>query len=459
MKFNIDAWRNIVTGARTTKDKKTYSEVVNWEQMDEDTCQSLFSGDEIARKCASLIPTHATREGVTFGMDETADSEEVLKFLDLEYRRLNITDTLREAWISANVFGGACILMVVDDGSRKLSSPLNPEKVKKLKSLRVFNRWEMQIKTEDIVVDMGSPHYGRPLYYYYQPNLGTKDFEMVKIHHTRMLRFDGVALPRRLYVENGYWDDTVYKSLYDAIRNYGTMQDELASMLQDYQTPLYRIHGLAEALTQDEDELVIKRVQIAQLTKSLNRALVLDKEDEFQNISMQLNNVDKVSDMVIQRLVTGMDVPRTVFMGVSPSGLSGTGYSEMMNFYDTVKALQSKVLRNPYEELTELLFGQDEVPVSKPEGLTIIFNTLFQQDRETEEKSRLLQAQVDQAYITAGVLSKEEVTQSRYGTGMYSYETTLDDAAGERVSAQEQKPVSIDPNGRNKKVEGTNQEV
>ena len=141
-------------------------------------------------------------------------------------------------------------------------------------------------------------------------------------------------------------------------------------------------------------------------------------------------------------------------MGVSPSGLSGTGYSEMMNFFDMVRALQQKVLRKPNELITDLLFQQEGAP-SQPEGLTLSFNTLFQQDRETEEKSRLLQAQVDQVYVDKGILSKEEVTQSRFGTGTYSYETILNESLGERVSMNELSQVPTDANGSTKKVEGT----
>ena len=68
------------------------------------------------------------------------------------------------------------------------------------------------------------------------------------------------------------------------------------------------------------------------------------------------------------------------------------------------------------------------------------FNPLFQLDRETEEKSRFFQAQIDEKYINAGVVSKEEITQSRFGTGRYNYDTILDETLGDRISVTEQDP-------------------
>ena len=69
------------------------------------------------------------------------------------------------------------------------------------------------------------------------------------------------------------------------------------------------------------------------------------------------------------------------------------------------------------------------------------FNPLFQLDRETEEKARFLQSQIDEKYISLGVVSKEEVTQSRYGHGRYNYDTILDESLGERLSSAEAAPI------------------
>lgn len=440
--YNADAWMNIMTGLQTTRDKGTYSEIANWTPLTKQTCQAMYATDEAARKCAVLVPTDAVREGISWNMDETEDHETILKYMDEEFRRLDVMEQLREAWIQANVFGGAIALLVVDDGSRKLSSPLKPEKVKEFKSIRIFNRHEVFVEPFDVITDLSSEYYGQPLYYRYTPNLGTDDAKEIKIHHTRVVRFDGNELPRDLYVQNGYWHDTIYKSLHEAIKNYSVVHETIASMVYDFQTPLYKIEGLSEALAQDEDELVVKKVQIAHLTKSINRALVLDAEDQFENISLGVSGISELVDLTIQRLVVGMRVPKTIFLGVSPSGLSGTGYSELINYYDNVKSMQQVKLRKPIELITKLIFEQDGA-MARPENLVFSFNPLFQLDREAEQKARKLQADIDSIYIDKGVVSREEVTQSRFGHGTYNYETVLDETLGERVTAASMSPMAM----------------
>ena len=433
---NLDAWQNIVTGMGSAKDKKTYTEASPWAPLDEYTCENLYTKNSTARKCARLIPNDAIREGVSWNMEETTNNEKIIKYLDSEFRRLKIMSTFNKAWIQANVHGGACALIVVDDGARSLSTPLRPEKVKAVKSLRVFNRRELTINPFDVISDLGSPHYGHPLYYTYNEAIADKGRE-IKIHHTRMIRFDGSELDRKTFIKNGYWHDSIYNHLYDQIMNYGVAHDAVADMVYNFQTPLYKIEGMSEAIDQDEEQLIIKKVQIAHLTKSMNRALVLDKQDEFENTTVQVSGLSELVELLRSDLVVGMDVPKTKYLGESPSGLSGTGYAETISYYDGVKVQQDVKMREPLEFLTDLIFNQDGAE-PKPEGLVMTFNPLFQLDRETEEKSRFFQAQIDEKYINAGVVSKEEITQSRFGTGRYNYDTILDETLGDRISVTEQ---------------------
>jgi phage-related protein (TIGR01555 family) len=124
--------------------------------------------------------------------------------------------------------------------------------------------------------------------------------------------------------------------------------------------------------------------------------------------------------------VAGSDIPHTRLLGNSPSGLGATGLSETLNYYDSVKSMQEVHLRGPIELLVELLF-QQEGSEEKPQDLTFEFNPLFQQDEETAAKSREKQALIDEKYINMGVYDPDEVANSRFGTGRFSYETVLEE--------------------------------
>ena len=199
-------------------------------------------------------------------------------------------------------------------------------------------------------------------------------------------------------------------------------------------------------MAQDEDELIVKKIEMVNLMRSTARAVVLDKEDLFTNVATNVSGGKDLVDLTVQRLVAGIDVPHTRLLGNSPSGLGGTGQSELINYYDNVKAQQGVNLRQPIETIVDLIFEQEDAP-ERPEDLTFEFNPLFQLDQEKELRTRQMQADIDETYINAGVYDTFEVAKSRYGTGRYSYETILD-ATPEKGGTRRQSQTSIDADNK-----------
>ena len=425
--IQADGWYNIITGMGTPRDKTTYNELI-WQQTDRSTAESFYAADEMGGKVAKIIPNDGTREGVTWNMDKNADQETILKFIDSEFTRLNVWPTFSLAWLWARVFGGACVFISVNDGARSLSRPLDWSRVKSINTLTVFDRWELDVTSSDIISDIRDPNFGLPEFYTYQTAnaAGSTDARMIRIHHSRMIRFDGVLLPKQLFEQNNYWHDSIYGALADAITNYSSNHENIANIIADFNQPVYRIEGLTEAIAQDEDELVVKKLQTVDLMRSVARAVVLDKEDEFENVSTNVTGGSDLIELTTQRLVAGSDIPHTRLLGNSPSGLGATGEAELINYYDSVKSEQKLKLTQPIDVITEGIFSQMGAP-PKPDDLSYEFTPLFQQKQEAELKTRNLQAEVDKKYIETGVLNANEVADSRFGTGRYSYETVIED--------------------------------
>ena len=420
-----DGWFNILTGLGTSRDKNTHSEIT-WQRTTRPEAESLFAADEMGNKIARIVPHDGTREGVTWNMDAAIDQEEIVKFIESEFERLGVWSTLAWGWTLGRVYGGALVFLNADDG-RSLDKPLKIERIKTLKSLLVIDRWEVTTTTSEIIDDLASPFFGTPEFYHYNTsNSVVTSADDIKIHHSRILRFDGSLLPTRLYKTNNYWHDSIYGYLSHAIRNYATVNDSVATIISDFNQPVYRIEGLSEAIAQDQDELVFKKLKTVDMMRSTARAIVLDKEDEFQNVATNVAGGRDLVDLTVQRLVAGSDIPHTRLLGNSPSGLGATGEAKLINYYDSVKSMQEFHLRKPLQRLIEILFSQSANPMQKPEDLTFEFNPLFQNDTETEAKARERQALIDEKYITMGVYDAQECADSRFATGRYSYETVLD---------------------------------
>ena len=424
----LDGWSNIITGLGGSKDQNTHS-YVNWTRMNRGVTDSLLASDDIAAKICNMIPYDATREGVTWKIAESdayEDVSEVSKILNEEFERLEVFKKFRQAWSNARASGGACVLLVVDD-SKELWEPLEIKRVRQINALHILDRWDFSISSSDIIDDINSPLYGTPEIYTYFQN-GANSSSSLKIHHSRLIRFDGAHLPINLYKNNNYWHDSIFTKLYRPVRNYSTTHDNAATVTGQLNVPVFKIEGLNEAVSQDEDELVLKKLQLVNQMRSSMNALVLDKEDEFQNLQVALTGAKDLVDVTTRRLIAASDIPHTRLLGEGPSGalVGDQGKSEMIDYYDMVKSRQEDTLRKPIDRMAQIIFNQLLLPIQEPESWTFTFDPLYQQDQKTVLETRKIQADIDSIYMTQGVYDSFEVANSRFGSGEFSYETSLD---------------------------------
>lgn len=462
-KLTLDNWKNVVTGVGITgKDKLTYSEV-EWQRTDRSTAEALFAADDLGGKIASMIPFDGTREGITwnFDGDEATDTNEVIKFLNGQFDDLKVWNKLKWAWTMARVYGGALLFVSVDDGQQDLSQPLNIKAVRSIKSLHVIERWSLNVTSIDIISDINSPHFGTPKYYMYNTtdDAGSTMSEYVKIHHSRVIRFDGNRLPTRLYKKNNYWHDSIYSRLNEALRNYSMSESSIPTIIQELNQLVMKIDGLNEAIQMDEQELVVGKLNFVNLLRSSLRAVVLDGNDEFDFKQVAVAGVKDLMDIPRARLIAASSIPHTRLMGESPgASLGEQGRSQLTDYYDFVAAQQKEVLEEPIKRLLEIMAGQVDKPIDIPPSTTFIFNPLYQDDQKTIIETRQIQANIDKIYGDLGVYDAFEIAENRFGSGEYSYETRL---SMEEREDREFNQAEVDENigEENGKEEGEKEEV
>jgi len=450
-KTQLDGWLNILTGIGSSRDKITYSEV-SWTPTPRQQADSLYAGDDLGGKIASIIPFDGVRAGISWNIQDAATNDEIIPWLDDEFTRLKVWTKLYEAWVWARVFGGSIIVLSVDDGL-ELDQPLDTEKFNKLNTLNVFDRWQWEIRQEDINGDPSSPYYGQPEYYVYVGddvgsygsrfnNIASNGF--YRVHRSRVIRFDGVHLSNRLWKMNQYWHDSIFGKLYEPLRNYTMVHNSVASMLQEFNQPVFKITGLATALQQDQDELVVKKLQQVNLSRSVARAVAIDSEDSFENVEAQTSGIDTLVQKTIDRLTAASHIPHTRLMGESPAGLGGSGRSELTDYYDFIGSQQKIYLYDPLVRLTKMIFSQAESPFEEPVKWSFKFNPLEVPTQKEIKETELIQANIDDIYMRNGVIDSFEVASSRFGSGTYSYETHLEQGPNTPRTAIEE-PINLEP--------------
>jgi phage-related protein (TIGR01555 family) len=430
----MDGWFNVITGLGTLQKDKRLGAEVEYSGLKEKEVEQLYAADDVAASLVDILPEDAVREWIKFEFD-TELGKAIEDYLD----DLKLSENLEVGWKWGRLYGGSAILINIDD-SQDLSLPLDLNRIRQIFSFVPLTRYELKpVKIED---DLTSHNFGKPILYEFNSRrnvISGKGSKNRLIHHTRLIRFDGVQLPLGLHIANQHWGDSVLTRTYNAIRNYNTSNDAVATVLQEFNTGVLKIKNLAEMLAQGENASVQQRFEIISLAKSVCRAIVIDGESEsYDNISASVSGIPDMLRTISQRLVVASRMPHTKILGESPSGLGATGESEIREWYDFVSRQQELILRPKIHKVLQIVFAARQGPSSgkEPETWSFEFSPLWQKSDKELAEIRKMQAETDEIYIRSQVVDPDEVAISRFGSNKYSVDTTIDIEAREAMSSE-----------------------
>jgi phage-related protein (TIGR01555 family) len=458
-----DGWRNILTGLGLhQRDKRLSSGFVS-DLLDEEQLEQLYIGDDMAARIVETVPDEMIRRG--FELRIADDTSGIADAMHAELEELRALEHLRNAMVLARLYGGGAVMLGADD-REDISKPLNMDAVRSCQWLSPWSSREL--KVDSYYSDRRSPLFGEPEVMRVQ-NFGTRSVPTAReatplIHETRLVRFSGIPLPRRMLRTHGRgWGLSVLTRCYGILRDYQQAWDGAALLLQDFAPAIFSMKGLAELVGGDVsgssnlgEQTVLQRVQIADMTRSIARAMLIDTEESFERKTTNVGGLPELLDKFSIRLAAAARIPVTLLMGQAPAGLNATGESDVRWFYDTISAHQERILRPALNRIVQVLFRAKDGPTGgiEPEKWTVHFRPLWEMTDKERAELRLTQAQVDNTYIMAGALLPEEVAISRFGGSEYSTDTKIDLEARQMMadrapvaSAQTVEAAAPAPNG------------
>jgi phage-related protein (TIGR01555 family) len=366
----------------------------------------------------------------------------------------------------ADVFGGALLFLGIDDGIGQnpsgLKKPLNEDNIKSFSFLSVFDRWDVDVYSW--YRDPRHPKFGLPESYRIRQtaSAGGTDNSLAGdiVHETRVIRFDGAMVNRRRRLRNAGWADSVYIRLADIIRDFAIAWGGVAHLLQDFSQAVFKMKGLADALLADEDNLVLNRMKLMDMARSVARAVPIDAESEdFERKQTPVTGMPELLDRFALRLAAAARMPVTLLMGQAPAGLNATGASDVRNFYDYIHARQERILRPRLNRIIWLLFKSADGPTGGkiPDNWSITFNPLWQASETEQATIRFQTAQADNLYFQMGSLTADEIAQSRFGGDKYSTETILDtdQRAQDKEMQQKLADAGLDKDGNHMPIDSS----
>jgi phage-related protein (TIGR01555 family) len=379
----------------------------------------LYEGNGLFSK---IIDTPA-EEALKHGFDLNLKSNEMNAFVDEVLDDLEWDEKATTAIKWARLYGGALIVMLIDDG-HGLEEPVDWEHIRSIDELRVYERSIVQPDYASLYQqDYGGKgignrvsKFGQPEYYYVSSIYGS-----FKVHESRCLVFRNGVLPEQ--TSNAtylFWGMPEYVRIRRALRETVTAHTDSVKLLERSVQAIYSMKGLASLLTTDDGEnQVLKRLQLVDTSRGLLNSIAIDSEGEQYDFkTFQFSGVKDVIDATCNMLSALTNIPQTILFGRSPAGMNATGDSDFESYYNFVEKIQRLMLKRNLRTLLDVVFraGIASGDVAEEPDYKLEFKPLWSlSDTEqatvdqTKAQTALVKAQTAQAYVDMQALDPTEV--------------------------------------------------
>lgn len=332
----------------------------------------------------------------------TGDNEDRVDELEKALARLKVRDVFREAVEHDCFFGRAQIL--IDMGDRPIdkewSRPLmlRKEKVKKggLKRFRTIEPLWSYPGPYDASNPLASD--------FYKPR--SWQVQTMNVHATRLLTIVGREMPDLLKPAYSFGGLSLSQMAKPYVDNWLRTRQSVSDLVHSFSTMVLKTNMTA-ILSGGGSESLIARAELFNRSRDNRGLMLVDKDqEELANVSTPLGTLDKLQAQAQEQIASVTGIPLVVLLGVTPSGLNASSDGEIKTFYARVHGYQERVLREPLETVLKLVqlseFGEID------ESIAFEFVDLWELDETAAAAIRKSDADVDVAYINAGVVSPEE---------------------------------------------------
>ena len=315
---------------------------------------SLYRDNWIVQNVISTIPDDMVRKWYDLN---TAVSPDLLD----ELRKLEMSTQLRKKILHGMYWGrlyGGAVGVVLIKGHDDLSAPLDIGTVMpgSFLGLSILDRWTGVYPESELVTDPSDPDFGLPMYYTIRDDQNGE--LMVRVHHSRVVRFIGRELPWLEQVTEVYWGESELESIYNELIRRDNVAANIAALTFRANINYMETEGLDQLLgtTNTEVQRRFWNVLAAQSIMESNFGTrVINKGDTIHNTQYTFTGLPEVYDRVMMDVAGAARTPVTKLFGRSPAGLNATGESDMQNYYDYIDGLRETQFRPIIERLLPIM--------------------------------------------------------------------------------------------------------
>ena len=414
---------NAMTKYGTMRDSDSAYRFTPEPMVSDSILTTYYEQNGLFRKIINIPAEKAVKDGLNL---DSLDGETV-GYIEDKLDRLDWECKAAEALKWSRLYGGAIIVMLVDDGGT-LETPLNINNVKRIEELRVYERAVVQPDYTSMYTGGFEPEY-------YNVNSIYGHF---KVHKSRCLIFKNDKMPEVASNDQyRHWGVPEFTRIRNELRRTGTSHESANKLLDRSVQAVHKMKDLNSLLaTEEGEEMLLKRLEAVDLARNILNTMAIDAEGEdYAFATFSMSGVKDTVEVSCNMLSAITNIPQTVLFGRSPSGMNSTGESDLENYYNFIEQIQKVALKGNLRTLLDIIFREalntgeiKELPKYK-----IKFNPLWSLSEKekaevenTKAQAAKTRAETACLYIDAQVLDVEEVRKSLSKTGDFIVEDVLD---------------------------------
>lgn len=420
---------------------------------------SLYRSSWIVRKIVDVFPSDMVKNWIKF--NSSLDPEKISK-INSVIRKTKTKEKIKEGLRWARLYGGAAGLILID-GDEDLSEPLDYDTIMldDYKGLLIFDRWNGIYPDIELEDDMSDEEYGYPKYYSISLSEANSNLmlsynkqDLVKVHHSRIVRFNGRDLPLWERQAEMFWGESEIEIVFEELKKRDNTSANIASLIFLANIRVLKMNDLGQLLgasTQKAQENLYKVLQAQNQLMSNMGIYVMDKDDDFGSEQYSFGGLNDIYESFMLDIAGACEMPVTKLFGREPAGFNSTGESDLTQYYDTLEEKQETYLQPIIDKLLPIIFMSTLGAI--PEDLDWEFNPCMNvNSKDLADLAQSMASLIFEAF-NAGLITKEialkELKQQNEKTGMWSNITDEDiknakneDNSGEYTNEEQESLMS-----------------
>lgn len=276
----------------------------------------------------------ALRGGIDITSDELGEDEKGELQDQLDHH--GILDKIATARRWTRLFGGGGLIVSTES---PMDQPLDFRQLAHDGRFELYpcNRWELS-----------APWKTAEMYQFYGKS----------VHHSRVILMSGKEAPYILRWQLSGWGMSELERVIEDFNTYIRIKNVIYELLYEAKVDVYRFKDFAAQMLSSEAEAQTnRRMQIMNNAKNYNAALLLDKEDEFEQKQLTFSGLAEIYTESRIELCSALRFPFSKLFGTTAGGasLANSSQDDLENYNGMIESEERRPLRPAIRKVLDIL--------------------------------------------------------------------------------------------------------